>query len=120
MLALDAFFENNSGNIWMLGLEYLNLYPMFATPTWNVTVTDPLQIVFPRVTKCVMGVFAENGVIVPIDAMCVLPYNLINARIYLGMWFAFVFCLCFTIATIVWYTLLFLVADLRVWLLKTK
>lgn len=54
------------------------------------TRTDPLQEVFPRITKCEFHRYGSSGTIEKHDAMCVLALNIINEKIYVMMWFWFI------------------------------
>lgn len=53
--------------------------------------TDPMAHAFPKVTKCVFRAFGPSGDIIPYDAMCVLSLNIINEKIYIFLWFWFIF-----------------------------
>lgn len=48
---------------------------------------DPMIRVFPRVTKCSFHTFGASGDIQRHDAICVLPINIINEKIYIFLWF---------------------------------
>lgn len=48
---------------------------------------DPMIFVFPRVTKCRFHRYGPSGDITSLDAMCVLPLNIINEKIYVFLWF---------------------------------
>lgn len=51
------------------------------------TRTDPMVRVFPRVTKCTFNTYGPSGTIQTHDAMCVLPINIVNEKIYVFLWF---------------------------------
>lgn len=52
---------------------------------------DPMVRVFPRMTKCTFNRFGPSGDVQKYDALCILPLNIINEKIYIIMWFWFVF-----------------------------
>ncbi|CAG0921189.1 unnamed protein product [Notodromas monacha] len=52
-------------------------------------VPNPMWRVFPRVTKCTLQAFAFNGNLDVIEALCVLPLNVVNEKIFLVQWFWF-------------------------------
>merc|ERR1712168_230328 len=52
---------------------------------------DPLNEVFPKVTKCSFHKYGPSGTIQKHDALCVLPLNIINEKIYIFLYFWFVF-----------------------------
>ena len=49
--------------------------------------TDPLIEVFPRLTKCTFHKFGTSGNIEKHDALCILPLNIVNEKIYIFIWF---------------------------------
>lgn len=49
--------------------------------------TDRLIDIFPRVTKCTFRTFGSSGTIQNHDALCILPLNVINEKIYVFVWF---------------------------------
>ncbi len=48
---------------------------------------DPMVYVFPRMTKCVFHKYGRSGEIEKHDAMCILPLNIVNEKIYVFLWF---------------------------------
>ena len=68
---------------------------------------DPMIRVFPRLTKCTFHVFGPSGDIERYDALCLLPLNIVNEKIFIVLWFWFYFlamitffCLIYRITTI--------------------
>jgi len=47
---------------------------------------DPMVEVFPKVTKCQFNRHGPGGDINNHDALCLLPLNIVNEKIYLVMW----------------------------------
>jgi len=52
---------------------------------------DPMVIVFPRITKCTFHKYGPSGDVQKHDALCVLPLNIVNEKIYVFLWFWFIF-----------------------------
>jgi len=52
---------------------------------------DPMHKVFPKVAKCRFSKFGPSGGTQVHDALCVLPLNIINEKIYIFLYFWFVF-----------------------------
>lgn len=50
---------------------------------------NPMDVVFPRLTKCNFFKYGPSGTIQNIDAMCVLAQNVLNEKIYLFLWIWF-------------------------------
>lgn len=52
---------------------------------------DPMDKVFPKVAKCQFSKYGPSGSVQNHDALCVLPLNIINEKIYIFIYFWFVF-----------------------------
>merc|ERR1712047_68863 len=52
---------------------------------------DPLNRVFPKVAECTFQKFGPSGSLQKHDALCVLPLNIINEKIYVFLYLWFVF-----------------------------
>ena len=48
---------------------------------------DPMAVVFPTMTKCTFRSYGQSGTIKTEDALCILPINIINQRLYVFFWF---------------------------------
>ena len=51
---------------------------------------DPMELLFPKVTKCTFNKFGPSGSVQPYDALCILPLNVVNEKIFIFLWFWFV------------------------------
>ncbi|XP_054714018.1 innexin inx2-like [Uloborus diversus] len=52
--------------------------------------TDPMVRVFPRMTKCTFHRYGSSGDVQKHDALCILPLNILNEKIYIFLWFWFI------------------------------
>ena len=43
--------------------------------------------IFPRMTKCTFHKFGASGEVEKHDALCILPLNIVNEKIYIFIWF---------------------------------
>lgn len=46
---------------------------------------------FPRLTKCTFHRYGSSGDVQRHDAMCILPINIVNEKVYIFLWFWFYF-----------------------------
>ncbi|CAG9810478.1 unnamed protein product [Chironomus riparius] len=53
--------------------------------------TDPMTRIFPKVTKCIFHKYGASGSIQTFDSLCILPLNIINEKIYIILWFWYMF-----------------------------
>ena len=81
MFLLDRFFD---GTFFTYGIEVMS----FADRDQEDRI-DPMIYVFPRMTKCTFHKFGTSGNIEKHDALCILPLNIVNEKIYIFIWFWF-------------------------------
>ena len=79
MILLDRFFD---GTFFTYGIEVMS----FADRDQEDRI-DPMIYVFPRMTKCTFHKFGTSGNIEKHDALCILPLNIVNEKIYIFVWF---------------------------------
>lgn len=48
--------------------------------------SNPMETIFPRLTKCDFNKYGPSGTIQNIDALCILAQNSLNDKIYLFLW----------------------------------
>merc|ERR1712179_864536 len=75
---------------------------------------DPMNMVFPKVTKCTFHKYGPSGTITQHDGLCILALNIINEKIYVFLWFWFVFVAMFSAMAILYRMVMLLVPGLRV------
>ncbi|GIY07719.1 innexin inx2 [Caerostris extrusa] len=71
------------GEFTSYGLEVLN----FSEWDNQALRFDPMVRVFPRMTKCTFHAYGSSGDVQRHDAMCILPINIINEKIFIVLWF---------------------------------
>lgn len=74
---------------------------------------DPMVRIFPRMTKCTFHRFGSSGDVQRHDALCILPLNIINEKIYIIMWFWFVFLAAVTSLWLVYRLATFMKSNVR-------
>merc|ERR1712020_60970 len=71
----------------------------WATYGWDVFAmtfgdpegrADPMNVVFPKVTKCTFHMYGPSGTVTRHDGLCILALNIINEKIFVFLWFWFV------------------------------
>ena len=74
------------GEFTTYGLDVVSM-----TERKNSERDDPMARLFPKITKCTFNKFGPSGTVEKFDGLCVLPLNIINEKIYVFLWFWFVF-----------------------------
>merc|ERR1712055_610621 len=79
-----------------------------------MTRSDPMNRVFPKVAKCNFQKYGPSGSLQKHDALCVLPLNIINEKIYIFLYFWFVFLAAVSGIWLVYRVLTMVSHDMRV------
>ena len=92
-MLMDRFFD---GTFLTYGIEVIS----FAERDQEDRI-DPMVYIFPRMTKCTFHKFGRSGEIEKHDAMCILPLNIVNEKIYIFLWFWFALLLVLTFLMVI-------------------
>jgi hypothetical protein len=101
----------------------------FSTYGWDVIKhsetdqefrVDPMIKVFPRMTKCTFHRYGSSGDVQKHDALCILPLNIINEKIYIFLWFWFILLAVVTGLILVYRVAIIFFPHLRYRALKTR
>jgi len=84
------------------------------------TRNDPMNRVFPKVTKCNFQKYGPSGSIQKHDALCIMPLNIINEKIYIFLYFWFVFLAAVSGIWLVYRILTIISHDVRVAVIHTR
>lgn len=110
---MDLFFE---GEFLRFGLHVI----MFLDTSDDEDRIDPLSYIFPRMTKCTFYKYGVSGEVERHDAVCILPLNVVNEKIYVFLWFWFILLTLLTALTIVYRVLIIFSPRMRVYLLRMR
>ncbi|XP_015599421.1 innexin shaking-B isoform X1 [Cephus cinctus] len=81
---------------------------------------DPMIYVFPRMTKCTFYKYGVSGEVERHDAVCILPLNVVNEKIYVFLWFWFLLLGVLSFMTIVYRVVIIFSPRMRVYLLRLR
>ncbi|XP_077284551.1 innexin inx7-like [Arctopsyche grandis] len=125
----NRFHAWRSWSVWLVSCEVLNLLNLMfqiyltdvflggyfwgiGSQVWNNVdwddYLDPLDVVFPKVTKCVFYKYGPSGVIQNNDAMCVMALNVIHEKIFTILWFWYAIVFIFTVLGLIHRFLVFI------------
>lgn len=76
--------------------------------------------IFPRVTKCRFYKYGPSANIETIDALCLLPLNIVNEKIYIFLWFWFLGLTALTSAVILFRLIIIACPPVRVYMLSLR
>ncbi|KAJ0180881.1 hypothetical protein K1T71_002966 [Dendrolimus kikuchii] len=83
--------------------SFISLGPsVLGEDDWKNHIADPLETVFPKVTKCIFHKYGPSGSIQQHDALCVMALNIIHEKIYVVLWFWFLFLFIASVLAVIW------------------
>jgi len=101
----------------------------FSTYGWDVLTmaagnpedsSNPMNVVFPKVTKCTFHMYGPSGTLTTHDGLCVLALNIINEKIYIFLWFWFIGVAIFSIITFIYRIFVITIPSLRVSIIMAR
>ncbi|KAG9510950.1 Innexin inx2 [Fragariocoptes setiger] len=112
MYIIDAFL---GGEFSTYGMNVLRF------SSWDQGVRfDPMVKIFPRLTKCTFHRYGSSGDVQRHDAMCILPINIINEKIYIFLWFWFYLLGILTFFDLVYRASIFMSRKCRTFVVRKK
>lgn len=112
MFLLDRFFD---GTFLTFGIEVIS----FADRDQEDRI-DPMVYIFPRMTKCTFHKFGTSGEIEKHDALCILPLNIFNEKIYIFLWFWMLILAGLTLLVVAYRVMICLFSSFRAYLFKVR
>lgn len=89
-------FANVVGNIYFIDKFLGGVFLTYGTQVIQmseqdqISRTDPMITIFPRMTKCTFHKYGPSGSIVQRDALCLLPLNIAHEKVFIFLWFWFI------------------------------
>ncbi|KAL4127160.1 hypothetical protein QTP88_011358 [Uroleucon formosanum] len=112
MTFLNYFFEGEFG---LYGLDVFRFTAMDPRERG-----DPMSRIFPKVAKCTFEQYGSSGTIQKVDGLCLLPLNVLNEKIYVFLWFWFLFIAVLSSFSLVYRTAVVISSKFRFLLLRKK
>jgi len=109
---MDRFLD---GTFFTFGVEVI----AFALRDEEERV-DPVIYIFPRMTKCTFHKFGTSGNIESHDALCILPINIVNEKIYIFIWFWFLLLSLLTTLVVFYRLIIIFSPRMRAYLLYIR
>ncbi|GAB6024878.1 hypothetical protein CHUAL_009991 [Chamberlinius hualienensis] len=112
LFLMDRFFE---GEFLTYGIKVIQF-----SESDQDDRNDPMLFIFPRITKCHFHKYGASGEVEKHDAICVLPLNIVNEKIYIFLWFWFIILLILTAMVLIFRVVIFCCVRMRVFLLYVR
>jgi len=79
---------------------------------------DPMHEIFPKMTKCDFFTHSSVGQVDKFDAMCLLPLNIVNEKVFLVLWFWFIILTTCSALALVYRLCMIVFPPGRMWMLN--
>ncbi|XP_063696774.1 innexin shaking-B [Culicoides brevitarsis] len=112
MFLMNKFFD---GEFWTFGFDVIS--HMEADQEDRM---DPMIYIFPRMTKCTFYKYGVSGEVERHDAICILPLNVVNEKIYIFLWFWFILLFILSALTLFYRIIIIFSPRMRVYLLRLR
>jgi len=109
---IDAFL---GGEFSTYGMEVVRF--LEADPEQRI---DPMATVFPRVTKCSYFKYGPSGTVQTHDAICVLPVNIVNEKIYVLIWFWLIILSGLTVLSVMYHIFVLVTPPVTKMILRSR
>lgn len=90
---IDRFLGYEFSTYGIRVLEFMNQ---------NSNRTDPMDIIFPKVTKCTFRKYGPSGNVINFDGLCILAQNIFHEKIFIFLWFWFILLATITTFGLIW------------------
>lgn len=107
----QIFFTN-----WLLNKQFMYYGLSYASND----EMNPLNLVFPKVTKCNYEIYGPSGSLQKRDAVCVLSLNFLNEKLFLVIWFWFMFLAVMSLLAFAYRIFIVLSTKMRAYLLISQ
>jgi hypothetical protein len=84
------------------------------------TTISPMSMMFPKMARCRMFRYDVNGAFRTVEALCHLPLNMINDKIFLFFWIWFLMLAIVTLSHVIYSINVMLSPSLRELIMKNK
>ncbi|XP_065582705.1 innexin shaking-B-like [Artemia franciscana] len=112
MFLMDRFFD---GSFFTFGLDVI----AFAEEDQEERI-DPMIYIFPRMTKCTFHKYGTSGEVEKHDALCILPLNIVNEKIYIFLWFWFLILGALSFLVLLFRIIIIISPRMRAYLLYVR
>jgi len=93
------------------GLRIWNFYSLEGEEFENQV--DPMHEVFPKMAKCDFYQHSTSGQIDGSDAMCLLPLNIVNEKIFLVLWLWLIILIPLSLAALLYRAMMMMCPNMR-------
>lgn len=99
--------------------RYFNILTQVPLNNWEIWNYHTSQV-FPKLAKCTIYTFGLGGSINNNDALCMLPLNILNEKIFAFLWLWFILIIILAAVKLIYNFILLCCLSLRIQLLRMR
>ncbi|XP_031626571.1 innexin inx5-like [Contarinia nasturtii] len=111
-------------NMIMLNMVIPGYWATYWRATTGLITGDTLQwrvnsdLAFPRITKCMFKASGPSGSLQEYDALCLMPLNVVNQKIFVIIWIWYILQLAVSLGNLLYWTVIYYSKSLRIEVLR--
>ncbi|KAJ8959020.1 hypothetical protein NQ318_022273 [Aromia moschata] len=119
-IILRYVLKDGLGQIHFLDWLITGNFSMYGIAYAMYNHVNPMNSVFPKVTKCTFHKFGPSGTRQNFDGLCILPLNILNEKFFLILWYWLFLLLFVSFCALIYRALFLFVPKFRVYLLRAQ
>lgn len=110
----------------MLNMIIPRFWIRYAQAVFALLTGDPVnwmfhsEMIFPKAAKCTYEAFGPSGSLQKFDALCLLPLNILNQKLFIIVWFWYIIQLFISVLNLLYWILVSYSAYVRIYILYQK
>ncbi|KAG5891732.1 hypothetical protein JTB14_000335 [Gonioctena quinquepunctata] len=111
-------FVNVIGQIYFMDWFITGNFTLYGIAHASYKLVNPMNSVFPKIAKCTYFRYGASGSVETRDALCILPLNVLNEKLFLVLWYWFFILLVVSLLCIMYRGLFLFLPKFRIYLLR--
>lgn len=120
------FFKSQLLNIVMLNVIIPGFWNQYSQAILGLLKGDPIiwmfhsELIFPRAAKCTFEPYGPSGSSQKLDALCLLPLNVINQKSFIIVWIWYILQMGISILNLFYWIVVAYSKKVRIYILYEK
>lgn len=110
----------------MLSVIVPGFWSRYSQAISSLLTGDPInwtshsEMIFPREAKCTYEPYGPSGSIQKFDALCLLPLNILNQKLFIIVWIWYIFQMIISILNLLYWIIVSCSENVRIYILCQK
>lgn len=123
---IPIFFITQIINMIMLNMVIPGFWSTYSQAVTGLVSGDTYQwnvqsdLAFPRITKCAFQATGPSGSLQEYDALCLMPLNVVNQKVFVIIWVWYILQLIVSIGNLIFWAIVYYSKNLRIEILRRR